>query len=332
MGNDPSMPGSPWMTQLQRASHERDDIVSCQNFLVESFVNPIISCLIGTSPSVFDKTPLEHTADAAKIRARLPYPKRKHFARIKPAIPPGHIQIRFWMSLLDLHEDDTKPTLEAILPLEVNGGFDLGRVKRLWGLETCLVGFLSFDSPPNKPSRALHQPIDPLRWKVFEPAGQTDILSPFTVHILSEFYGSINVIGEALPKISATRADGMTTESSVSESTWRTRNMRFKAQTHLALVRPRVNTMMHHVQKFVEQSSLAECYDQAQQNMRCLEWRFKQWTAELSLGQQVLLGLIAIAMLILYLILTFPGKSRPVNGPVRVRWAKEALNATTTED
>ncbi|KAG5644200.1 hypothetical protein DXG03_008863 [Asterophora parasitica] len=211
------------------------------------------TCFTSTGPSLLEKTPLEHVADASKLRAHVPHLSEKHFAHI----PPGHIKIRFWMSLLDLHEDDMNPKLEAILPLEDDGGFDLGR------------------------------PIDPMRWTVFEPsAGLVGVLSPFTVHILSEFYDSLNVI-----------------EPFVSDSTWRTRHARFKAQTYLASVSSQADVVMDYVQAYGQRTKFVEWYDQAQQDMRCAEWRFKQWWAELVPRQKALLGLISIAFVVLCFIL-----------------------------
>ncbi|KAJ7781822.1 hypothetical protein DFH07DRAFT_791766 [Mycena maculata] len=64
--------------------------------------------------------------------------------------------------------------MSADIPLCRSGGLDLDAVKRHWGLETCL-------------------PVDPLRWKPFQPRHR-DYLSPVAVQVLSYDQGCIKFI------------------------------------------------------------------------------------------------------------------------------------------
>ncbi|KAG5638573.1 hypothetical protein H0H81_011793 [Sphagnurus paluster] len=173
--------------------------------------------------------------------------------------PGRHVHIRFFQSLNDFRKDFHNPALEAILPLGKDGGFDLERVKRLWGLETCAV-------------------IDPMRWELFKP-GHPDALSPLAVHTLSDFFESLNVI-----------------EPFVSPCTHQTRAARLQIREDT----PSFEIAWARFEQNLRESKVAELYDKAQQNIRCVKWRFKQWSAELSPLQQSLIFMISLALFLLY--------------------------------
>ena len=50
-------------------------------------------------------------------------------------VPLSHVRVRLFRS----KELTGNPEIEAILPLEPSGEFDLRKVKLLWGLDTCTV-------------------------------------------------------------------------------------------------------------------------------------------------------------------------------------------------
>ncbi|KAJ6559075.1 hypothetical protein DFH09DRAFT_1161764 [Mycena vulgaris] len=64
--------------------------------------------------------------------------------------------------------------MAADIPLCRSGGLDLDSVKRQWGLETCL-------------------PVDPLRWKPFQPS-HPNYLSAVAIEVLSYGQGCIKFI------------------------------------------------------------------------------------------------------------------------------------------
>ncbi|KAJ7675751.1 hypothetical protein DFH06DRAFT_1170424 [Mycena polygramma] len=86
---------------------------------------------------------------------------------------PGYVRIHFHSHLHSIF-DRSPPDMVADVPLCRSGGLDLDVVKRVWGLETCL-------------------PVDPLRWKPFEPT-HSDYLSAVAVEILSYGQGCIKFI------------------------------------------------------------------------------------------------------------------------------------------
>ncbi|KAF8069208.1 hypothetical protein FPV67DRAFT_1110494 [Lyophyllum atratum] len=297
MGNSPLtssyLPGA-FKPQRGPRGRRRDIVeVSCQQRLLDDLINPCIARVAGSGPSLLEKSPKEHIVDVATAQARLPYPQRKHIQQLKTEVPPGHVRVRFYPTFDRKRGFKAKPNLEAVLPLEANGEFDLGRVKRLWGLETCT-------------------PIDPVRWKVVEP-GQPDALSPLAVHSLQEFYGIINVI-----------------EPCVTVTTLKKREVRETLVPHLESVRPRVTALLHSIEKYINETSLGECYDKAQQDVRYFDWCLKQWMAELSPWQQLLFLLIFFAMIVFFFFLTVLAP-RPEKAPMRVRWAQDGLNVTTEQ-
>lgn len=86
-----------------------------------------------------------------------------------------------------------KPSLEADLPLEPTGEFDMKRVRELWGLEKCVVCLNQSFGPKFFRLISWIQPIDPVRWKVFEPV--SDRISPLAVMTLSAHYNALRFIG-----------------------------------------------------------------------------------------------------------------------------------------
>jgi hypothetical protein len=82
--------------------------------------------------------------------------------------------------------------MAADIPLCRSGGLDLDSVKRQWGLETCLVS--SNIAPFRIPLPIVAQPVDPLRWKPFQPT-HPNYLSAVAVEVLSYGQDCIKVIG-----------------------------------------------------------------------------------------------------------------------------------------
>ncbi|KAJ7695677.1 hypothetical protein B0H17DRAFT_423809 [Mycena rosella] len=87
-----------------------------------------------------------------------------------PPPPPGYVRAHFYSHLYRIH-DRAPPDISADIPLCRSGGLDLDYLKHQWGLETCL-------------------PVDPLRWKPFQPT-HIDYLSAVAVEVLSEGQGCI---------------------------------------------------------------------------------------------------------------------------------------------
>ncbi|KAK7057869.1 hypothetical protein R3P38DRAFT_2599412 [Favolaschia claudopus] len=88
---------------------------------------------MGSSPSIFEKSPQEHAQAAAEELERL------REGGIWPPIPaerPGCVRVQFYTYLYRLH-DNLRPDMEALVPLEKSGELSLFAVRRLWGLETC---------------------------------------------------------------------------------------------------------------------------------------------------------------------------------------------------
>ncbi|KAJ7367002.1 hypothetical protein DFH08DRAFT_1072390 [Mycena albidolilacea] len=92
---------------------------------------------------------------------------------VSPPPPPGYVRVHFHSHLYQIY-DRSLPDLTADVPLCRSGGLDLDVVKRRWGLETCL-------------------PVDPLRWKPFEPS-HPNYLSPVAIEVLSYGQGCVKFI------------------------------------------------------------------------------------------------------------------------------------------
>ncbi|KAG6914621.1 hypothetical protein DXG01_016272 [Tephrocybe rancida] len=101
---------------------------------------------------------------------------RAFFAMSQPHVPAGHVHVRLFTNLDLVYRRFWSPSLETVLPLEPDGGFDLQLIKKLWKLDTCI-------------------PISPIHWKAVEPSTE-DSLSPFAVVSLTELYNCITFIGE----------------------------------------------------------------------------------------------------------------------------------------
>lgn len=54
-----------------------------------------------------------------------------------------YVYVRLFMSLDLLRRRFWRASLEAVLPLEPDGSFDLRHIKKLWNLETCIVSSFS---------------------------------------------------------------------------------------------------------------------------------------------------------------------------------------------
>ncbi|KAF7314471.1 hypothetical protein MKEN_00920100 [Mycena kentingensis (nom. inval.)] len=122
---------------------------------------------------LFTKSPQEHALatlrSAEKQRMLVLEPADNH----NTAPQPGHVRVHFHSHLFKIY-DQAPPDMVADIPLCRTGGLDLDLVRRQWGLETCL-------------------PVDPLRWKPFEPT-QPNYLSPVAIQVLSKGQGYIKVI------------------------------------------------------------------------------------------------------------------------------------------
>ncbi|KAJ7147077.1 hypothetical protein C8R43DRAFT_1011754 [Mycena crocata] len=90
-----------------------------------------------------------------------------------PPPPPGYVRVQFYSHLYRIY-DMSPPDLIADIPLCRSGGLNLDAVKRKWGLETCL-------------------PVDPLRWKPFQPT-HSNYLSAVAIQLLSHGQGCIKFI------------------------------------------------------------------------------------------------------------------------------------------
>ncbi|KAJ7442682.1 hypothetical protein FB451DRAFT_1297243 [Mycena latifolia] len=90
-------------------------------------------------------------------------------------IPMEHryVRVQFYSHLYRIC-DRAPPDMSADIPLCCSGGLDLDSVKRQWGLETCL-------------------PVDPLRWKPFQPT-HSNYLSAVAIEVLSYGQGCIKFI------------------------------------------------------------------------------------------------------------------------------------------
>ncbi|KAJ7675687.1 hypothetical protein DFH06DRAFT_664801 [Mycena polygramma] len=106
-----------------------------------------------------------------KQRQHIHEPEPEHAVSLPPS--PGYVRIHFHSHLHNIF-DRSPPDMVADVPLCRSGGLDLDVVKRVWGLKTCL-------------------PVDPLRWKPFEPT-HSDYLSAVAVEILSCGQGCIKFI------------------------------------------------------------------------------------------------------------------------------------------
>ncbi|KDQ28421.1 hypothetical protein PLEOSDRAFT_1089696 [Pleurotus ostreatus PC15] len=95
------------------------------------------------------------------------------YRQVPSKIPPRHARVAFYDGLWKI-EELQRADLYADIPLEPCGGLDLRKVCATWGLEGC-------------------QPIDPMRWTVFEP-GNPHFLSSVAVKVLSDYDGCIKII------------------------------------------------------------------------------------------------------------------------------------------
>ncbi|KAJ6457129.1 hypothetical protein C8R47DRAFT_1247500 [Mycena vitilis] len=90
---------------------------------------------MGSSPSVFEKTPQEHAIATAR------YLEKQREISIwppEPVVPPGHARVQFYAYRYKVR-DGLRADMEGILPLEKSGALSLFAVRRFWGLETCSV-------------------------------------------------------------------------------------------------------------------------------------------------------------------------------------------------
>ncbi|KAF7299591.1 hypothetical protein HMN09_00964400 [Mycena chlorophos] len=106
--------------------------------------------------SLFTKSPYEHALATERGLEKSRRLGKEPMAAVSvPA--PGYVRVHFHSHLFKIY-DHCPPDISADVPLLRCGGLDLDMVRRMWGMETCL-------------------PIDPLRWKPFEPT-RPNYLSP----------------------------------------------------------------------------------------------------------------------------------------------------------
>ncbi|KAH7920605.1 hypothetical protein BV22DRAFT_790886 [Leucogyrophana mollusca] len=121
---------------------------------------------MGNRPSVFVKTPQEHLEYSWNHRLTLPSDPL-----------PGHVRVCFYTDWNEgLDESDLVvrwSALRADVPLEPSGDLDLGRVRKMWGLEKCA-------------------PIHPDRRIPFEPQ-HPDHLSSLAVGVLTDEEGVLKL-------------------------------------------------------------------------------------------------------------------------------------------
>ncbi|KAJ7069688.1 hypothetical protein C8F01DRAFT_1245877 [Mycena amicta] len=120
--------------------------------------------------SLLTKSPQEHTLATARSAEKK---KKLALQPVESSPAPGYIRVHFHSHLFKIC-DRSPPDIAADIPLSPSGGLDLDVVRRRWGLETCV-------------------PVDPLRWKPFQPT-QPNYLSPVAIQILSEGQGCVKVI------------------------------------------------------------------------------------------------------------------------------------------
>ncbi|RDB26905.1 hypothetical protein Hypma_005023 [Hypsizygus marmoreus] len=250
-----------------------------QQLLRDNVIKWITS--IAPSPHHWTRSPEEHARDARIARKNLPYHLRH---RDWPPAPPGFVRVGFFISLDMIKRLGWTPNMVAFVPLEPSGELDLGKVKRLWGLETCAA-------------------VDPMRWTLFEP-GRPEIISAVGVRNLSLYYEAINVI-----------------EPYASESTLRKREFRQKWGPFFDALyimwrdaqRFVDNNAMH----------VLVCYHETRQDICEILWQLEEWTvvfADSELGR-ILYALFILA-LVLFITSAFQGYIDLGIGNRLKRWTK----------
>ncbi|KAF8231543.1 hypothetical protein L208DRAFT_1362156 [Tricholoma matsutake] len=267
MGLTPSTSSAKSAPPRGPKGRARDLLVQPRN---QRFVNltqsRLQAAVHGTGLSVFTPSPKELSDAAQLARSRLTYVMRLRFDMNKCPPPPGYVRVQFFMSLDMIKYVGRKPSLEADLPLEPTGEFDMKRVRELWGLEKCV-------------------PIDPVRWKVFEPV--SDRISPLAVMTLSAHYNALRFI-----------------EPSVSQSTLIKRRIRHAAVPRLLALYTFYTAVSRRCEQFLAHyTSLIVWYSAAQRQREIFEWRLQRWASENEeLGRMVLaLCIIAIIVFIVSL-------------------------------
>ncbi|KAF4563029.1 hypothetical protein EYR36_003464 [Pleurotus pulmonarius] len=118
------------------------------------------------------KTPSQHIQDVNQMTEEGAL-RGLDYRQVPSKIPHGHARVAFYDGLWKIMELKCAD-LYADIPLEPCGGLDLRKVCAVWGLEGC-------------------QPIDPMRWTIFEP-GSPHFLSSVAVKVLSDYDGCIKII------------------------------------------------------------------------------------------------------------------------------------------
>ncbi|KAG9221358.1 hypothetical protein CCMSSC00406_0009935 [Pleurotus cornucopiae] len=118
------------------------------------------------------KTPSQHIQEVDELTQQAAC-RGLVYRQVPSKIPPRHTRVAFYDGLWKI-EALRRADLYADIPLEPCGGLDLRKVCATWGLEGC-------------------QPIDPMRWTIFEP-GDPHFLSSVAVKVLSDYDGCVKII------------------------------------------------------------------------------------------------------------------------------------------
>ena len=92
-----------------------------------------------------------------------------------------------------LHKDTY--LLKATFPLDRSGGFDIGMVRRAWGLRQCSVRGLTGVCYPNVLKNWVSKVIDTARGEIYQPSNP-DWLESVMVRLLSDKRRSLIVCGK----------------------------------------------------------------------------------------------------------------------------------------
>ncbi|KAG6860945.1 hypothetical protein C0995_005775 [Termitomyces sp. Mi166 len=249
-----------------RRQHMEYRDVPIQKQILSKVYNSSIGRAIG-GPSIFSKTPSGHCKEHQKTLEKLPFKYRVFLTRQRPHVPPGYVHVRLFMSLDLLRRRFWRASLEAVLPLEPNGGFDLRHIKKLWNLETCV-------------------PVSPVHWKAVEPS-TPDSLSPIAVMMLLELYDCISFIE---PPVS----DFTQTKRAIRE------NVELGVEFLKSLGRKLYVSQMWFF-KLVGNTSLADSVQKAREDVQYFNLRLKWWLAGLPALKRNLFFLLLIFLLCLLL-------------------------------
>ncbi|KAG5720258.1 hypothetical protein E4T56_gene3297 [Termitomyces sp. T112] len=290
--NYPSQMAAPNKRRYNgRYKHARYREVPIQQQILSKIYNSSIGRAI-SGPSIFSMTPSERCKENEKILEKLPFEYRRLLTRQRPHVPPGYVHVRLFASLDILRRRFWRASLEAVLPLEPDGGFDLRHIKKLWNLETCV-------------------PISPVQWKAVEPS-TPDSLSPIAVMMLLELYDCISFIEPTVSEVTQTKR-------AIRE------NIELGIESLKSLARKLPVSRMWQF-KLASDTSLEDSFRKAQQDAQYFNLRLKWWLAGLTALQRNLFLLLFISLLF-FLLYVSGFLSRYPDTPFFVRWDRSAFDA-----